>query len=64
MPLGIAVLLDRMRSALVALWSDDSGATVIEYGLILVLISLTVVAWATFVGTAISNFFTEIANGF
>jgi len=64
MPLGIAVMMDRMRSALVALWSDDSGATVIEYGLILVLISLTVVAWATFVGTAISNFFTEIANGF
>ncbi len=61
---GIAAMLDRMRPALLALWSDDAGATVIEYALILVLISITVVAWATFVGTAISNFFTQIANGF
>jgi Flp pilus assembly pilin Flp len=29
-----------------------------------VLISITVVAWAMFVGTAISGFFTQIANGF
>ena len=64
MPPGIVVMLDRMRSALLALWGDDSGATVIEYALILVLISITVVAWATFVGTAIGNFFTQIANGF
>jgi Flp pilus assembly pilin Flp len=64
MPPGIAVMLDRMRSALLALCSEDSGATVIEYALILVLISITVVAWATFVGTAISGFFTQIANGF
>jgi len=64
MPPGIATLLDRTRSVLSALWSEASGATVIEYALILVLISITVVAWATFVGTAISNFFTQIANGF
>jgi Flp pilus assembly pilin Flp len=63
MPPGIVVMLDRMRSALPALWSDDSGATVIEYALILVLISMTVVAWATFVGTSISNFFMSMANG-
>jgi Flp pilus assembly pilin Flp len=64
MPPGMAVMLDRMRSVLLALASDDSGATVIEYALILVLISITVVAWATFVGTAISGFFTQIAHGF
>jgi Flp pilus assembly pilin Flp len=64
MPPGLAVMLDRVHSALLALRRDDSGATVIEYALILVLISITVVAWATFVGTAISNFFTQIANGF
>jgi Flp pilus assembly pilin Flp len=64
MPPGIAVMLDRMHSALLALWRNDSGATVIEYALILVLISITVVAWALFVGTAISNFFTQIASGF
>jgi Flp pilus assembly pilin Flp len=63
MPPGIAVMLDRMRSALLALQSDDSGATVIEYALILVLISITVVAWATFVGTSISSFFMTMASG-
>ena len=64
MPPGIAVMIDRMRSALIALRADDSGATAIEYALILVLISITVVSWATFVGTSVSGFFVDIANGF
>jgi Flp pilus assembly pilin Flp len=63
MPPGIAVMLDRAHSALSALRHDDSGATVIEYALILVLISITVVAWATFVGTSISSFFMTMASG-
>jgi Flp pilus assembly pilin Flp len=58
------MMLDHMRTALTALRLDRSGATSIEYGLILVFISILVVAWATFVGTAVSNFFTEVANGF
>jgi len=57
-------MIDRMRSALMALQADESGATAIEYALILVLISITVVSWATFVGTAVSGFFVDIANGF
>jgi len=61
---GLAVMIDRMRSALMALRADDLGATAIEYALILVLISITVVSWATFVGTSISGFFVDIANGF
>jgi len=64
MPPGITVMIDRMRSALTALRADESGATAIEYALILVLISITVVSWATFVGTAVSGFFVSIANGF
>src|SRR5271170_5486286 len=64
MPPGIAVMLDQMRYALLALRDDDSGATVIEYALILVLISITVVAWATFVGTTVSNFFMQVASCF
>jgi len=56
-------MMDRMRSALIALRTDESGATAIEYGLILVLISLTVVSWATFVGSSVSGFFTDVANG-
>jgi Flp pilus assembly pilin Flp len=64
MPPGIAVMMDRMRSTLVALRTDESGATAIEYALILVLISITVVSWATFVGSSVSGFFTSVANGF
>ena len=64
MPPGIIVLIDRVRSVLMALRADESGATAIEYALVLVLISITVVSWATFVGTTVSGFFMNIANGF
>ncbi len=64
MPPGIAAMIDRIRSALTALRADEAGATAIEYALILVLISITVVSWATFVGTTISGFFVDIASGF
>ncbi len=64
MPPGIAVMIDRMRFALLALRADESGATAIEYALIVVLISISVVSWATFVGATVSGFFTNIANGF
>jgi Flp pilus assembly pilin Flp len=63
MPPGIAAMIDRVRSALTALRHDESGATAIEYALILVLISISVVSWATFVGTSVSGFFTSMANG-
>ncbi len=56
-------MMDRMRSVLMALRIDDSGATAIEYALIVGFISITVVSWATFVGTTISGFFTSVAGG-
>jgi Flp pilus assembly pilin Flp len=59
----MAVMMDRIYSALTALHTDDSGATAIEYALIITFISITVVSRATFVGTTISGFFTSIANG-
>ena len=55
--------MDRMHSALINLRTDESGATAIEYALIITFISITVVSWATFVGTTISGFFMGIANG-
>jgi Flp pilus assembly pilin Flp len=57
-------MLDTMRIALNALRAERSGATSIEYALIAVFISILVVGWAAFVGTAVSNFFTDVANGF
>ena len=44
-------------------WRRQSGQGMVEYALILVLISITVVAWATFVGTSISSFFVTMASG-
>jgi Flp pilus assembly pilin Flp len=60
----MTVMMDRMRIALVPLWADRSGATSIEYALIAIFISIMVVGWATFVGTAVSDFFTAVGNGF
>ena len=56
-------MMDRMHSALINLRTEESGATAIEYALIIAFISITVVSWATFVGTTISGFFMGIANG-
>ncbi len=56
-------MIDQMRTVLTAL-IDRCGATSIEYALVAVFISILVVGWAAFVGTAVSNFFTSVANGF
>lgn len=58
-------MMDRiMRVVLTPLRIDRSGATSIEYALIAVFISILVVGWATFVGTSVSDFFMQVANGF
>ncbi len=53
-----------MLAALIRLGSNRSGATSIEYALIAAFISIMVVGWAAFVGTAVSDFFTAVGNGF
>jgi len=58
------MVMDRMRSALLALRTDRSGVTAIEYGLIFALISIFTISWASFVGGKISGFFTAVNNGF
>ena len=57
-------MMDRIRVALMALEAERSGATSIEYALIAVFISILVVGWASFVGTSVSQFFMDVANGF
>ena len=57
-------MMDRMRSALVALRADRSGATAIEYALVAGLISLSIVFWAMQIGTSVSEFFNLVASGF
>jgi Flp pilus assembly pilin Flp len=62
MPPGIAVMMDWIRSAVVAQRTDRSGATVIEYALIAGLISISILVWAMAIGTSVSNFFTTMAT--
>ena len=43
---------------IVAFINDEEGASAIEYGLLVGLIALAIVAGATLLGTSISNLFT------
>ena len=51
-----------MRSTLMALWTDHSGATTIEYALIAGLISVSILIWAMSIGTSVSSFLTAVAT--
>jgi pilus assembly protein Flp/PilA len=46
---------------IVAFINDEEGASAIEYGLLVGLIALAIVAGATLLGTSISNMFTRAA---
>lgn len=57
-------MVKRVRTPLMPLWLDCSGATALEYALIAVFISIICVGWATFVGTSVSSMFMRVASGF
>jgi pilus assembly protein Flp/PilA len=48
-------VLKRMR------W-DDRGATAVEYGLMVLLIALVIIAAVTLIGTNLNNIFQTVAN--
>jgi len=45
-------------------WQDDSGATAMEYALIAVIISISVVAGAQAIGITLNGTFTTLAAAF
>ncbi|MDR6658851.1 Flp family type IVb pilin [Tardiphaga sp. 20_F10_N6_6] len=51
-----------MKNMIKKFWSDESGATAIEYGLIAAGISLAIIAVVNGLGTNLNGKFTEI-NG-
>ncbi|MGM4930066.1 Flp family type IVb pilin [Tardiphaga sp. 1201_B9_N1_1] len=51
-----------MKNIIKKFWSDESGATAIEYGLIAAGISLAIIAVVNGLGTNLNGKFTEI-NG-
>ena len=62
----MSVELDRrrcMKSFLSRFFSDESGATAIEYGLIAAGIAVTIITIVATVGTDLSAKFTAVDNG-
>jgi pilus assembly protein Flp/PilA len=49
-----------LKSAILKFFSDESGATAIEYGLIAAGISLAIIAAVNSTGVSLSNTFTSI----
>ena len=51
-----------MRKFIAKFFSDESGATAIEYGLIAALISVAIITAVTSVGTNLTSTFNSVAN--
>ena len=51
-----------MRSFLARFTADDSGATAIEYGLIVALIAVVIIGAVTLVGTNLGTQFNTVAS--
>jgi len=43
-------------------WKSEEGATAVEYGLIVSLISVAIIAGATLVGGSLDAMFTNVSN--
>ena len=53
-----------MSSTVREFWSNETGATAIEYALIAGIISIVVVASSTTMGNVVKTTFTKIGGGF
>jgi pilus assembly protein Flp/PilA len=51
-----------MKTLMLRLLKDESGATAIEYGLIAALISVALIAGASTLGNTLSNTFTNLST--
>jgi pilus assembly protein Flp/PilA len=51
-----------MVNALARLWKDEDGATAVEYGLMVALIALVIVAAVTLLGTKLQTLFTNVTS--
>ena len=55
--------MERIKIRFAEFLCDDRGVTVIEYGLVAGIISLTILTSVTFYGTQVSSFLMFAANG-
>lgn len=54
--------MSKLMTAVKTFWSDEEGATAIEYGLIVALIAVVVVAAVALIGTNLDLTFDKIAS--
>ena len=52
----------RMKQLIRRLWTDESGQDMVEYALLLVLITLVVIVALRIMGPVISNFFNDVSD--
>jgi pilus assembly protein Flp/PilA len=50
-----------MKSFMLKLWNDESGATMVEYGLMVALIAVVCIAAVSLLGTKVRGNFTQAA---
>ena len=51
-----------MKQLIRRLWTDESGQDLVEYALLLVLITLVVIVAMRILGPAIANFFNDVSD--
>ncbi len=51
-----------MKELMMRLWKDEEGQGMVEYGLIIALIAVVVIAALTLMGTQLEGFFTQITD--
>jgi pilus assembly protein Flp/PilA len=51
-----------MVAAMKRFWNDESGATAVEYGLMVALIAVVIIAAVTLIGTNLSDKFDVVAD--
>jgi len=56
--------MDQLRASFAAFTRDERGATIIEYGFVITLISLTIITAATSMGQSVVRFFQSMSAGF
>ncbi|MVA96194.1 Flp family type IVb pilin [Nitratireductor sp. CAU 1489] len=53
---------ERCRTMLLRFWRDESGATVVEYGIIVAVLSMTIIASVAMVAGEIETLFADPAG--
>jgi pilus assembly protein Flp/PilA len=51
-----------MTALIKQLWNDESGATAVEYGLMVALIAVAIIAGVTALGGRLNTLFTQVSN--